>query len=57
VNLAKNEPNVTFVGRLGTYRYLDMDVTINEALITSDKFLAGAREGGKLGAFAIDPLA
>ncbi|MFT5796961.1 MAG: UDP-galactopyranose mutase [Candidatus Azotimanducaceae bacterium] len=24
--------NVTFVGRLGTYRYLDMDVTIREAL-------------------------
>lgn len=57
VNLAKNEPNVTFVGRLGTYRYLDMDVTINEALITSDKFLAGAREGSRMGAFAIDPLA
>jgi UDP-galactopyranose mutase len=57
VNLAKNEPNVTFVGRLGTYRYLDMDVTINEALTTADKFLAGARDGNKLGAFAIDPLA
>lgn len=57
VNLAMNEPNVTFVGRLGTYRYLDMDVTINEALITSDKFLAGAREGSRMGAFAIDPLA
>jgi UDP-galactopyranose mutase len=25
---------VTFVGRLGTYRYLDMDVTIREALDT-----------------------
>ena len=24
--------NMTFVGRLGTYRYLDMDVTIREAL-------------------------
>jgi UDP-galactopyranose mutase len=41
VNLAREESNVTFVGRLGTYRYLDMDVTINEALVTADKFLEG----------------
>lgn len=33
---ANNEKNVTFVGRLGTYRYLDMDVTIKEALETAD---------------------
>ncbi|MFK3737631.1 UDP-galactopyranose mutase [Massilia sp. TN1-12] len=57
VNLAKDEPNVTFVGRLGTYRYLDMDVTINEALVTSDKFLEAAKNGGRMPAFAIDPLA
>lgn len=31
---AKAEPNVTFVGRLGTYRYMDMDVTIRAALDT-----------------------
>lgn len=30
--LAAREAHVTFVGRLGTYRYLDMDVTIREAL-------------------------
>jgi UDP-galactopyranose mutase len=30
--LAAKEANVSFVGRLGTYRYLDMDVTIKEAL-------------------------
>lgn len=30
--LAKAEKNVSFMGRLGTYRYLDMDVTIREAL-------------------------
>lgn len=29
---AAQEPRTTFVGRLGTYRYLDMDVTIREAL-------------------------
>tara|TARA_R110002167_G_scaffold366392_1_gene595685 strand:+ start:832 stop:1965 length:1134 start_codon:yes stop_codon:yes gene_type:complete len=32
VAAAKGTKNVTFVGRLGTYRYLDMDVTIREAL-------------------------
>ena len=30
--LAERERGVTFLGRLGTYRYLDMDVTIAEAL-------------------------
>ncbi|RZA97345.1 UDP-galactopyranose mutase, partial [Citrobacter koseri] len=31
--------NTTFVGRLGTYRYLDMDVTIREAIDVANKFL------------------
>ena len=57
VNLAKAETNVTFVGRLGTYRYLDMDVTIHEALLTADKFLETAREKVRMPAFAIDPMA
>lgn len=30
--LAQQEPHVTFLGRLGTYRYLDMDATIAEAM-------------------------
>ena len=30
--LARAEPKVTFMGRLGTYRYLDMDQIIGEAL-------------------------
>lgn len=57
INLAQHEDNVTFVGRLGTYRYLDMDVTINEALITADKFLDCAREKAAMPAFVINPLA
>lgn len=36
---AKQEPKVTFVGRLGTYRYMDMDVTIREALDAARKFM------------------
>ena len=40
VALAEQAQGVTFVGRLGTYRYLDMDVTIREALDTAAQFLA-----------------
>lgn len=36
--LAASEKRVTFVGRLGTYRYLDMDVTISEALKIAHHF-------------------
>ena len=37
---AQAQPTVTFVGRLGTYRYMDMDVTIREALNAARAFLA-----------------
>lgn len=40
IEKAHCEKNVTFVGRLGTYRYMDMDVTIEEALSVSDKILS-----------------
>ncbi|MFT3688919.1 UDP-galactopyranose mutase [Paenirhodobacter sp.] len=40
VALAEQAQGVTFVGRLGTYRYLDMDVTIREALDTAAHFLS-----------------
>ena len=39
VEAARGEQDVTFVGRLGTYRYLDMDVTIGEALTAADGIL------------------
>lgn len=39
LELAKQEQKLTFVGRLATYRYLDMDVTIAEALAVADRFL------------------
>ena len=36
---------VSVVGRLGTYRYIDMDVTIREALDTARAFAThGARD-------------
>jgi UDP-galactopyranose mutase len=32
MELAESTPRVTFIGRLGTYRYLDMHVVIGESL-------------------------
>jgi UDP-galactopyranose mutase len=37
--LAAQQDRVTFVGRLGTFRYLDMDVTIRHALDAARQFL------------------
>ena len=56
VALAENTPKVTFVGRLGTYRYLDMDVTVREALDTAAMFLDSAQQGRSLPAFVTAPL-
>lgn len=56
VDLARAEANVTFVGRLGTYRYLDMDVTIREALDCGRAFLAAQESGGAMPAFTVNPL-
>lgn len=55
VALAEATPGVTFVGRLGTYRYLDMDVTIREALDTAEAFLQRQAQGEALPAFMVSP--
>ncbi|MEL6957333.1 MAG: UDP-galactopyranose mutase [Pseudomonadota bacterium] len=57
VDAAKAERKVTFLGRLGTYRYLDMDVTIREALDCARSYLEVTAQGGTMPAFTIDPLA
>ena len=54
--LAAKESQVTFVGRLGTYRYLDMDVTIREALDTARGFLDHAGKGEAAPAFFVAPV-
>ncbi|MCF8509945.1 MAG: UDP-galactopyranose mutase [Rhodobacteraceae bacterium] len=56
VDKAKGEQNVTFVGRLGTYRYLDMDVTIREALDCASTYLAALCAKTPMPAFTVDPL-
>ncbi|WHA40847.1 UDP-galactopyranose mutase [Agrobacterium larrymoorei] len=56
VELAKAEKAITFVGRLGTYRYLDMDVTIREALDTARLFLSLQDSDGSMPSFLNPPL-
>ena len=56
VELANKEQQVTFVGRLATYRYLDMDVTIKEALEASDQYLASLANNTKMSNFIVNPL-
>lgn len=56
IELGRRERKVTFVGRLGTYRYLDMDVTIKEAMDVADRFLACGESGEPMPAFNVDPL-
>ncbi|KPF60623.1 UDP-galactopyranose mutase [Rhizobium sp. AAP116] len=53
---ANEEKAVTFVGRLATYRYLDMDVTIREALDTARLFLAKTKDEAAMPAFVHSPL-
>lgn len=53
---AERQKGVTFVGRLGTYRYLDMDVTIREALDTARAAEAAFAAGAAPPAFSVRPL-
>ena len=57
VAMAHQEQRVTFVGRLGTYRYLDMHVTIAEALDVAGRYLTARGNGQLMPPFCVDPLA
>jgi len=48
---------VSFLGRLGTYRYLDMDVTIKEALDAAGVALGALTSEDDVPPFFVDPLA
>ncbi|MCW9043123.1 MAG: UDP-galactopyranose mutase [Pseudopelagicola sp.] len=53
---AAQTEGITFVGRLGTYRYLDMDVTIREAMDTASTFLETLQTGAPMPAFVQEIL-
>ena len=52
---SRKEKKVSFIGRLGTYRYLDMDVTIAEALVVAKQTLKVIEKGGVIPVFFVDP--
>ena len=54
IDAAKKERGVSFLGRLGTYRYLDMDVTIKEALDVSKNVIVCALQNKTLPSFFVD---
>ena len=56
VEMAKQQKGVSFLGRLGTYRYLDMDVTIMEALNASEIVKSRISEHNKIPNFFVEPI-
>jgi UDP-galactopyranose mutase len=56
VERAKASHGVTFLGRLGTYRYLDMDATILEALQAADRALSLIKDNEVIPSFFTNPL-
>jgi UDP-galactopyranose mutase len=57
VERAEAASGVSFVGRLGSYRYLDMDATIAEALDAAEAMIGQIKEGAKIPAFFVAPQA
>ncbi|OUD08268.1 UDP-galactopyranose mutase [Marivivens niveibacter] len=56
VDMAKAAPNVTFAGRLGTYRYLNMDTCIRAAIDIVAAYCSAVTSGSPSPNFATDPL-
>lgn len=56
IELAKRETAISFVGRLGTYRYLDMDITISEAMDAAEAFLSAKSAHETVPTFFVDPI-
>lgn len=53
--LAKETKGVTFIGRLGTYRYLDMHVVIGESLDLARQILSGSGDASEWPVFSQPP--
>jgi UDP-galactopyranose mutase len=56
LDIVNEEENITFVGRLGTYRYLDMDTTIREALDTANLYIECSAKNNSMPTFVKSPL-
>ena len=56
IERANSDKNITFVGRLGTYRYIDMDVAISEALKAAKQFVNFRKRSQMMPAFIDSPI-
>lgn len=56
IERAREETGITFMGRLGTYSYIDMDVTIARALETARNVIPRLHTGNRVPAFLHEPL-
>lgn len=54
VSRATSDVGVSFIGRLGTYRYLDMDIVIAESLDFAARWLAAHAESRRLPVFSAE---
>lgn len=53
IDEAKKAPSTSFVGRLGTYRYLDMHIVIEESLRFADQLAKSLAEGTRPATFPV----
>ena len=56
VDYARTQTGISFVGRLGSYKYMDMDVTIAEAMDAAATFLELKDKGQEVPAFFSSPV-
>lgn len=56
IERAKMEKKTSFVGRLGTYRYIDMDKSIAEALKAAEEFIGHVENKRAVPSFFVDPM-
>ncbi|RPE66427.1 UDP-galactopyranose mutase [Pacificibacter maritimus] len=56
VEHAQSQENLSFVGRLGSYKYMDMDVTIAEALEAAKMFLSLRDQNAPIPTFFAPPV-
>lgn len=56
VEMADQEKGVTFMGRLATYRYMDMDVAIAEALQAAGEFIKFDKQAQNIPVFFNRPI-
>ena len=55
IDLVRQTRGVSFIGRLGTYRYIDMDTTVREALDAAKMACSCLRSGQAPPALFVDP--